>query len=226
MRVLIVEDEVRLARNIASVLAEVVGFAVDLSHEGEDGQHMAMTNPYDLIILDLMLPKVDGLAILSRLRSREVLTPVLVLTARDGAGDVIRGLNLGCDDYLTKPFDMGELVARCKALIRRAHGKPSPVLRVGPLSINTHTRQVTFKGKSSFLPAMEYRLLEYLAMRANQVVSQADILDHLYDFNSERFSNVVAVYISALRRRFDPKPPHTLIHTLRGHGYLLGEPPS
>jgi two-component system response regulator PhoP len=208
------------------VLAEVAGFAVDLSHEGEDGQHMAMTNPYDLIILDLMLPKVDGLAILGRLRSREVLTPVLVLTARDGAGDVIRGLDLGCDDYLTKPFDMGELVARCKALIRRAHGKPSPVLRVGSLSINTHTRQVTSKGKSCFLPAMEYRLLEYLAMRANQVVSHADILDHLYDFNSERFSNVVAVHISALRRRFDPKPPHKLIHTLRGHGYLLGEPPS
>jgi len=225
MRVLIVEDEVRLARNIASVLTEVAGFAVDLSHDGEDGQHMAMTNPYDLIILDLMLPKVNGLVILHHLRSHEVRSPVLVLTARDATDDVIRGLNLGCDDYLTKPFDMGELVARCKALIRRAHGKPSPVLRVGPLSINTQTRQVEFEGEQHFLPAMEYRLLEYLAMRAGQVVSQADILDHLYDFNSERFSNVVAVYISALRRRFDPRTPHKLIHTLRGHGYLLGKPP-
>jgi DNA-binding response OmpR family regulator len=226
MRVLIVEDEVRLARNIASVLADVAGFAVDLSHEGEDGQHMALTNPYDLIILDLMLPKVDGWAILRRMRSEEVLTPVLVLTARDSAGDVIRGLDLGCDDYLTKPFDMGELVARCKALIRRAHGKPAPVLRVGPLSINTHTRGVSFEGRSYVLPAMEYRLLEYLAMRAGEVVSESDILEHLYDFNSERFSNVVAVYISALRRRFDPNRPHKLIHTLRGHGYLLGEQPS
>jgi DNA-binding response OmpR family regulator len=226
MRVLIVEDEVRLARNIASVLADVAGFAVDLSHEGEDGQHMALTNPYDLIILDLMLPKVDGWTILRRMRSEEVLTPVLVLTARDSAGDVIRGLDLGCDDYLTKPFDMGELVARCKALIRRAHGKPAPVLRVGPLSINTHTRGVSFEGRSYVLPAMEYRLLEYLAMRAGEVVSESDILEHLYDFNSERFSNVVAVYISALRRRFDPNRPHKLIHTLRGHGYLLGEQPS
>ena len=226
MRVLIVEDEVRLARNIASVLTEVAGYAVDLSHDGEDGRHMAMTNPYDLIILDLMLPKVDGLAILAHLRAHDVATPVMVLTARDAAGDVVRGLDLGCDDYMTKPFDMGVLVARCKALIRRAHGRPSPVLRVGPLSINTHTRQVTFKGRSSFLPAMEYRLLEYLAMRAGEVVSQTDILEHLYDFNSERFSNVVDVYISALRRRFDPEPPYKLIHTLRGHGYLLGEQPS
>jgi DNA-binding response OmpR family regulator len=223
MRVLIVEDEVKLARNIASVLKEVASFAADISNDGEDGQHMAMTNPYDLIILDLMLPKVDGLEVLARLRSRKVLTPVLVLTARDATSDVIRGLDLGCDDYLTKPFDMGELVARCKALIRRSHGKPSPFLNVGPLAINTLTRTVTFRGRSFFLPPMEYRLLEYLAMRAGEAVSKTDILEHLYDFNSERFSNVIEVYISALRRRFDPTPPYKLIHTLKGHGYLLGE---
>ncbi len=226
MRVLIIEDEQRLARNVASVLAEAAGFAVDVSHDGEDGQHMAMTNPYDLIILDLMLPKIAGLDILAHLRARDVATPVLVLTARDATEDVVCGLDLGCDDYLTKPFDMGELVARCRALVRRAHGKPSPVLQVGPLSINTHTRQVVFQGRTYNLPAMEYRLLEYLAMQAGQVVSQTDILEHLYDFNSERYSNVVAVYVSALRRRFDPGPPHRLIHTLRGHGYLLGEMPS
>ncbi len=224
MRVLIVEDEVKLARNVASVLGEVAGYAVDLSYDGEDGRHMAMTNPYDLIILDLMLPKIDGLSILAHLRSHEVATPVLVLTARDASEDVVRALNLGCDDYLTKPFDMGELVARCKALIRRAHGRPSPVLRVGPLSIDTRTRLVTFKAETYELPAMEYRLLEYLAMRAGEVVSQTDILEHLYDFNSERFSNVVAVYISALRRRFDPKSPYKLIRTLRGQGYRMGEP--
>jgi two-component system response regulator PhoP len=223
MRVLIVEDEVKLARNIASVLKEVASFAVDVSNDGEDGQHMAMTNHYDLIILDLMLPKVEGLAILAHLRSRKVLTPVLVLTAKDATSDVIRGLDLGCDDYLTKPFDMGELVARCKALIRRSHGKPSPVLTVGPLTIHALTRQVVFQGRSFFLPAMEYRLLEYLAMRAGEVVSQTDLLEHLYDFNSERFSNVIEVYISALRRRFDPTLPYKLIHTLKGHGYLLGE---
>jgi len=225
MRVLIVEDEIKLARNIASVLKEVASFAVDVSNDGEDGRHMAMTSPYDLIILDLMLPKVDGLAILAHLRSRKVLTPVLVLTARDATSDVVRGLDLGCDDYLTKPFDMGELVARCKALIRRSHGRPSPLLNVGPLAINTLTRTVTFQDRPFFLPAMEYRLLEYLAMHAGEVVSKTDLLEHLYDFNSERFSNVIEVYISALRRRFDPTPPYKLIHTLKGHGYLLGEPP-
>ena len=226
MRVLIVEDEVRLARNIASVLTEVASFAVDVSHDGEDGRHMAMTTPYDLILLDLMLPRIDGPAILAHLRSHDVTTPVLILTAKDAVGDVVRALDLGCDDYMTKPFDMGELVARCKALIRRAHGRPSPLLRVGPLTINGSTRQVKFKGRTYMLPAMEYRLLEYLAMRAGEVVTKTDILEHLYDFNSERFSNVIEVYISALRRRFDPTPPHRLIHTLRGHGYVLGEPPA
>jgi two-component system response regulator PhoP len=226
MRVLIIEDEARLARNIAQVLRETVLYAVDISTDGEDGRHMARTNPYDLIILDLMLPKVDGLTILRTLRSEGVGTPVLVLTARDATGDVIAGLETGCDDYLTKPFDMAELVARCKALIRRSHGQPAPTLTVGELSVNTASRQVTFRGQATLLPAMEYRLLEYLAMRAGQVVSKEEILDHLYDFGSENFSNVVEVYISALRRRFDPVPPHRLIHTVRGQGYLLGDMPA
>ena len=132
---------------------------------------------------------------------------------------------MGCDDYLTKPFNMGELVARCKALIRRAHGQPAPELRIGDLLINTASHQVTWKGKTAILPAMEYRLLEYLASRAGEVVSKEDILDHLYDFNSENFSNVIEVYVSYLRRRFDPGPVHKLIHTVRGQGYLLGEMP-
>lgn len=225
MRALIVEDEIRLAKNIATVLKETASFAVDVSHDGEDGQHMALTNPYDLIILDLMLPKVDGLAILAHLRARKVATPVLVLTAKDATSDVIRGLDLGCDDYLTKPFDMGVLVARCKALVRRACGRSAPVLTVGPLTINTLTRKVEFKSKSYFLPAMEYRLLEYLALHAGEVVSKTDLLEHLYDFDSERFSNVIEVYVSALRRRFDSEPPYRLIHTLKGHGYLLGKAP-
>ncbi len=223
MRVLIVEDEEKLARNVASVLKEVASSAVDLSHDGEDGLHMALTNSYDLIILDLMLPKVDGLTLLARLRTRKIQTPVLVLTARDAGSEVIRGLNLGCDDYVTKPFDMGELVARCKALIRRCHGQASSLIRVGPLAINTLSRQVEFGGQSFLLPAMEYRLLEYLAMRSGEVISKTEILDHLYDFHAERFSNVIEVYISALRRRFDPAPPYKLIHTLKGHGYMLGE---
>jgi two-component system response regulator PhoP len=222
---LIIEDEERLARNIARVLAEAASYAVDISTDGEDGLHMARSSPYDLIILDLMLPKVPGLEILKALRAEGCRMPVLVLTARDATEDVMRGLDLGGDDYLTKPFDMGELVARAKALIRRAYNRPEPVIGVGGIEINTAARRVTFRGKAARLTAMEYRLLEYLAMRAGEVVSKADLVEHLYDFQSENFSNVIEVYISSLRKRFDPGPRHRLIHTIRGQGYVLGEAP-
>ena len=219
MRVLIVEDEQRLAQNIAQYLQEGGSYAVDVSTDGEDGRHMAMTNPYDVIILDLMLPKISGLDILRDLRAAGRRTPVLVLTARDATADVVHGLDLGCDDYMTKPFDMVELAARCRALIRRSYDRPDPTIAVGALELNTATRAVTFRGRSENLPAMEYRLLEYLAMRAGEVVSKTDIIEHLYDFDSERFSNVVEVYISSLRRRFAPE----LIRTVRGQGYILEE---
>jgi DNA-binding response OmpR family regulator len=219
MRVLVVEDETRLARNIAEVLRELPDFAVDVSNDGEDGRHMALSSPYDLIILDLMLPKVDGLTVLRDLRSASCATPVLILTARDAKADVVKGLDMGSDDYLTKPFDMAELVARCRALIRRGYDRPDPVLRVAGLEIDTRSHAVRFGGQSCVLPAMEYRLLEYLAMRAGEVVSKEAIVEHLYDFDSERFSNVVEVYISLLRKRFGP----ALIRTLRGQGYVLGE---
>lgn len=221
MRVLIIEDEARLARNVAEVLRGRCSYAVDTSHDGEDGLHLALTNPYDLVILDLMLPKVDGMTILKELRGKGLRTPVLVLTARDATQDVIQALDLGCDDYITKPFEMAELVARCRALIRRSYDRPSPVLRAGELEINTATRVVGYRGRTMLLPAMEYRLLEYLALRADEVVSKADILEHLYDFDCERFSNVVEVYISSLRRRLDPGPQHVLLHTVRGQGYTL-----
>lgn len=222
MRVLIVEDEARLARNIAQVLTEEVSYAVDISTDGEDGLHMARTNPYDLVILDLLLPKLGGLEILRALRAEKRRTPVLVLTARDTPADIRRGLDQGADDYLTKPFDMGELVARCRAIIRRAYDRPSPVLAVEGLKINTAAHTVTWRGKTMRLAAMEYRLLEYLALRAGEVVSKTDIIEHLYDFGSENLSNVVEVYVSSLRRRFDPGPKHRLIHTVRGQGYVLG----
>jgi len=218
MRVLIVEDEERLARNIARVLKEQASFAVDISTDGEDGRHMALSSPYDLVILDLMLPKLNGLEILRDLRSKGRRTPVLILTALGKTDDIVRGLDFGCDDYLTKPFDMGELVARCKALIRRAYDRPDPVIAQGDLRINTASRAVSFRGKTVFLPAMEYRLLEYLAMRAGEVVSKTDIIEHLYDYAAERFSNVVEVYVSSLRKRFGPD----LIRTVKGQGYILG----
>jgi DNA-binding response OmpR family regulator len=222
MRVLVIEDEERLAHSIAQMLREQVSYAVDISTDGEDGEHQAFSSPYDLIILDLMLPKVPGLTILRKLREKGNRTPVLILTARDATEDVIRGLDLGCDDYLTKPFEMMELVARCKSLIRRAYGQPTPQITVGDLQINTATRAVEFAGRKMALPAMEFRLLEYLAMREGEVVSKEDIIEHLYDFNSERFSNVIEVYVSALRKRLDPH----LIRTVRGQGYVLegGDP--
>jgi len=221
MRVLIIEDEHRLARNIATVLNEQASFAVDISADGEDGLHMAMTNPYDLILLDLMLPKIGGREILRRLRQAGKSVAVLILTARDARPDVIEGLDAGGDDYVTKPFDMGELVARCKALVRRAYDRPSPEIRVGDLVVNTAARRVTCCGKAITLPAMEYRLLEYLALRSGQVVSKSEILERLYDFESEKFSNVVEVYISSLRRKLSAHGPGPVIHTMRGQGYML-----
>ena len=225
MRVLIVDDEKRLADNIAKALTDVTSFAVDISNDGEDGLHMAITNPYDLIILDLMLPRVNGLEILQNLRHRGQHTPVLILTAKDTTEDIIQGLNLGSDDYLTKPFEMAELIARCRALIRRVYEHPDPVIQVGDLSINMASHTVTFQGKQVMLPAMEYRLLEYLALRVGQLVSKTDIIEHLYDYDSENFSNVVEVYISNLRKKFDPGPRHVLIQTIRGQGYILGDMP-
>jgi DNA-binding response OmpR family regulator len=226
MRVLIIEDEIRLARNIAKVLDEESSWAVDISVEGEDGRHMAMTNPYDLIILDLGLPKIGGLEILRNLRTAHVMTPVLILTARDAADDVIQGLETGGDDYMVKPFDMRELIARSKALVRRSYGRAAPVMKVADVTVDTTRHHVTVGGKAVRLSAMEYRLLEYLAMRAGQVVSKADIVEHLYDFGSEKFSNVVEVYISSLRRKLGSWSESDLIHTFRNQGYLLGEPPA
>lgn len=225
MRVLIVDDEQRLARNIAALLREQLSFAVDVSFDGEDGLHMARTNPYDLIVLDLLLPKISGLAILKTLRDAGSHAPVLVLTARDTTDDVVKALDLGCDDYLTKPFEMAELAARCKALIRRSHGRPAPVIFVGELAINTAAGRVSVRDRVIPLHAMEYRLLHYLAMRAGQIVPKVDILDHLYDFDSENFSNVVEVYISTLRRKLEAGGAGKLIHTIRGQGYLLGQDP-
>ncbi len=210
-------------RNIAKALKETASYAVDISTDGEDGWHQALSNPYDLILLDLMLPKVGGLEILAELRRQGNRVPVLILTARDTTRDIIRGLNSGGDDYITKPFDMGELLARCKAMVRRTYDRPDPVVRIGELSVDTSSRLVTLRGRRVTLSAMEYRLLEYLVWRAGQIVSKAEIIEHLYDFNAETFSNVVEVYISTLRRKLDVDPERSLIHTVRGLGYVLGE---
>jgi DNA-binding response OmpR family regulator len=220
--VLIIEDEKRLAGNIARSLRENAGYAVDCAYDGEEGLYMADSNPYDLIMLDLMLPQIDGYAVLDRLRKAGKSSPVLVLTARDERESVIALLNAGADDYVTKPFDLGELIARAKALIRRGKGQGSPVLQAGDVRIDTAKRHVTRGGKLVVLSAMEYRVLEYLALRKGAIVSKTELLEHLYDFNWERFSNVIEVYISGLRRKLDDRRGE-LIQTLRGQGYLLQE---
>ena len=220
MRVLIVEDEKRLADNVARSLRESAGYAVDCAYDGEEGLYMAESNPYDLVILDLMLPRVDGLRVLTRIRNERNSSPVLILTARDDHESVITLLNAGADDYVTKPFDLGELIARAKALIRRGKGHRSAVLKIQDVEIDTASRRVMRKGKLLALSAMEYRVLEYLVHRQNAIVSKTELSEHLYDFHWERFSNVIEVYISGLRRKLGDKNGD-LIQTLRGQGYMV-----
>ncbi|HVP65488.1 MAG TPA: response regulator transcription factor [candidate division Zixibacteria bacterium] len=221
MRILIIEDERRLAENIARGVRESAGYAVDCAFDGQDGLYMAQSNSYDLVIVDLMLPHIDGLTIVRRLRSNGSTVPVLVLTARDEKESVVALLNAGADDYVTKPFDLGELIARSKALIRRGKGKSDTSLRVQDVEINIADRTVTRRGKPVSLTAMEYRVLEYLAHRRGAVVSKTELLEHLYDFNWEKFSNVIEVYVSGLRRKLGDAGGEKLIQTLRGQGYVL-----
>ena len=221
MRVLVVEDHAGLARNIARALRESAAYAVDLALDGEDGLHMATSNPYDLVLLDLMLPKVDGLDLLRALRRKSIASPVLILTSRDDKKTTVELLEAGADDYLTKPFDVGELVARCRALIRRAHGIAAPEIVVGDLVIHPEEMTVTRAGRPVALTAMEYRLIEYMAHRPRAVLSKSELLEHLYNHDWEKFSNVLEVYISSLRRKLNAENASPLIHTLKGRGYVL-----
>src|SRR5271156_3034804 len=221
MRVLIIEDEARLAENVARSLRESAAYAVDVALDGEEGLFLAETNVYDAMIIDLMLPKLDGLHVLARIRAAGQHTPVLVLTARDDKESVVVLLNAGADDYVTKPFDLGELLARTKALVRRGKGQPSPILKLGELELNTVDRTVSYGGLPVSLTGMEDRVLEYLLHRPGAVVSKTELLEHLYDYNWEKFSNVLEVYISNLRRKLDDRSAHQLIQTLRGQGYIL-----
>lgn len=222
MRILVIEDEVRLARNIKRGLETQPSFAVDLSHDGVDGEHLVATGSYDAVILDLMLPEKAGLDVLQSLRAAGNTTPILILTASDTKEDIVRGLDYGSDDYLAKPFDMGELIARIKALVRRAHGKADPILRIEDLEIDTRRHTVRRRGTEAVLRALEYRLLEYLALRAGEVVSKTDLLEHLYDYNWEKFSNVVEVYVYSIRKKIEAPGCCKLIHTIRNQGYVLG----
>jgi two-component system response regulator PhoP len=221
MRVLIIEDEARVAGNIASALRESVGLAVDLAADGDMGVHLAGYGHYDLILLDLMLPKLDGMSVLRRLRARGILTPLLVLSARDATDSIIELLNAGADDYLAKPFDLGELLARVKALIRRGKGAASPILSLQDIELNTVNQSVRRGGQHIDLSPMEYRILEYLMHHPDAVVSKRELLEHLYDYNWERHSNVIEAHISNLRRKLSTYAPMPFFATLRGRGYRL-----
>jgi DNA-binding response OmpR family regulator len=221
MRVLVVEDEVRLADNLAAALREGPGFAVDCAEDGEVGEQLARQGCYDLIVLDLMLPKVDGLTMLRQLRARDNATPVLILTAKDGAASTIELLNAGADDYLSKPFDLGELIARAKALIRRGKGASHPVLVVADIEVNTLEQTVRRAGRLIDLSPTEYRILEYMVHRPRVIVSKRELLEHLYDYNWEHHSNVIEAHISNLRKKLMADTDQQAVETLRGRGYRL-----
>jgi DNA-binding response OmpR family regulator len=221
VRILVIEDEKRLAENVARALRESAGYAVDVASDGEQGLYLAESGEYDLVVLDLMLPKLSGQDLLTRYRKHGQSTPVLVLTARDEKESVVQLLNCGADDYLAKPFDLGEFLARAKALVRRGKGQRSPVISIADLRLDTIARSVRRGNREIALAPMEYRVLEYLAHRPRAVISKTELLEHLYDYNWEKFSNVIEVYISGLRRKLDDNHSVKLIHTMRGHGYVL-----
>jgi DNA-binding response OmpR family regulator len=220
MRVLLVEDHKPLSRSLRQGLEEE-GFAVDLAVDGNEADIKAHGSEYDVIILDLMLPKIDGLTLLTRWRKEGMKTHVLVLTARGSIEDRVRGLDHGADDYLTKPFDLEELLARVRALIRREHHVKDPVLRIHDLAIDTASRTVRRAGQVIPLTPREYTLLEFLAFHAGKVVSRTMIWEHLYDDQDESTSNVVDVYIRYLRNKIDKGADLPLILTRWGEGYLL-----
>ena len=215
MRLLVIEDDPILLRSLAETLREE-NFAVDTADDGSEGLYKALEYNYDAIILDVMLPSIDGWEILSRLRAKKD-TPILMLTARDTIPDRIRGLNQGADDYLIKPFDSDELLARIRALIRRSAGKTSSILNIGSLSINISSRRVMLNGQEVFLTAREYALLEYLALHRKEVISRTTLYEHLFNEDDNTLSNLLDVHVSNLRKKLGGG----FITTRRGHGYLI-----
>jgi DNA-binding response OmpR family regulator len=222
MKLLVVEDYPPLRDALVRGL-RAAGYAVDAASDGESGMHEVLTGEYDVVILDLMLPGLDGLSILKRIREDRIDSAVLVLTARDTVEDRVRGLDCGADDYLVKPFAFGELLARVRALLRRKYDKPSPVICVGDLVVDTAARTVRRGDRPIEVTAREYALLEFLTLRAGELVTRTAIWEHLYDLYSEAQSNVVDVYIGYLRRKIEFEGKPRLIHTRRGQGYVLAE---
>lgn len=215
MRLLVIEDETRLLRNLAKALREE-GYAVDVSADGEEGLYKAQNSDYNAVVLDVMLPKLDGWQVLERLRKTKS-TPVLMLTARDAAADRVRGLDGGADDYLIKPFDLPELFARLRALIRRAAARPTPKIVLGDVVVDTRARTVAVGDQPTALTATEYAILEYLVLQQGKVVSRTELYEHVFDEQADSLSNLLDVHVYNIRRKL----ARPLIVTRRGHGYCI-----
>jgi two-component system OmpR family response regulator len=219
MRILVVEDEPTLAEQLAEGVREA-GYAVDVAHNGLDAHFMGDTEPFDAVVLDLGLPQMDGITVLKKWRDTGRTMPVLILTARDNWHEKVAGIDAGADDYLTKPFHMEELLARLRALIRRAGGHASAELACGPVTLDTRNNRVTVEGRALTLTSHEYRVLAYLMHHAGEVVSRSDLVEHIYAQDFDRDSNTVEVFIGRLRKKLPPG----LIETVRGMGYRLVNP--
>ena len=222
MRILVVEDEKKVAGFIKKGLEEET-YAVDVAVDGEEGFAMAEANQYDLIVLDLMLPKIDGFEVLTRCREKKINTPILLLTAKDSVEDKVTGLNKGADDYLTKPFAFSELLARIRSLLRRGQGETKTVLSLADLSLDMVSHKVNRNGQEVELTGKEYSLLEYFMRNQGKVLTRTMIAEHVWDYNFDTFTNVIDVYINHLRKKIDKDHPKKLLHTLRGVGYVLKE---
>lgn len=222
MRVLVVEDEKKVASFIKRGLEEE-SFTVDVAYDGEEGLDMAANNPYDVILMDLMLPKKDGLSVIRELREREIVTPVLCLTAKDAVEDIVEGLETGSDDYLTKPFAFGELLARVKALLRRTSKDRGAEIFFADLRLDPVSHKVWRSDKEIDLTAKEYGLLEYFMRNPNEVLTRAMIAEHVWDYTFDSFTNIIDVYVNYLRKKVDRDYDTKLIHTVRGVGYVLKE---
>jgi two-component system OmpR family response regulator len=223
MRVLLVEDDKKIASFISKGLKEA-GFATDHAEDGVDGLHLALNEPYDAAIIDIMLPSLDGLSLIEELRRKKINTPIIVLSAKRSVDDRIKGLQIGGDDYLTKPFSFSELLARVQALIRRSSGVSEPnMLEVTDLSMNIITREITRGDRKIELQPREFSLLEYLMRNKGRVLSKTMILEHVWDYNFDPQTNVVDVLVCRLRNKVEKDFEHKLIHTIRGVGYVLKE---
>ena len=223
MRVLLVEDDSKIASFIIKGL-KAEGFAVDHEDNGEDGLHMALTEPYDAAVIDIMLPKMDGLSLVENIRREKLKTPIIILSAKGEVDDRVKGLHIGADDYLTKPFAFSELLARLQALIRRSSDADEPTkLTVADISMNLISREVVRAGKKIELQPLEFSLLEYLMRNAGRVVSKTMIMEHVWDYYFDPQTNVVESRIYKLREKIDKGFSSKMIHTVRGVGYVLKE---